>query len=218
MSKSISEVAQLAMDMFYQSYRPADAFLRLKHFVYLCIAADGKVKKDEYDNQVIVNLRKRLVNAQVKLSDDNFITEDVPVVKSTAKLSNSIFSYPDVGYDLSISSLVPENNCMTLMPTSLNEKWQTCNIKDVVFYYPDGDKVHFINKELCKFDKIKISYIPQLNENSYISQSREFLILNLVNAYIKSAKEGVLIDISNDGNPNTSARTELNSYLFGGRK
>src|SRR5574343_270530 len=110
MEKSIRQVAALAMDMFYQSYRPADAFFQLKHFILLCIAADAKIKVDEYKEQQLWLLRKRQFNAIVSLSSDNYITRnDIDVKKENgkvfAKLPFEIMSYPDVAYSLSISSI-----------------------------------------------------------------------------------------------------------------
>jgi len=68
MADSVRIVAQVAEHFFYQDYKPASAFLRLRHFIFLVIAADSKLKKDEYDGLVALNLRKRTPNAQVILN------------------------------------------------------------------------------------------------------------------------------------------------------
>lgn len=57
--QGIRIIAQIAMDAFYQNWRPADKFLRLEHFIYLCKAADGKIKQDEYDQPGHTKYEKR---------------------------------------------------------------------------------------------------------------------------------------------------------------
>jgi len=215
MAESVRIVAQVAEHLFYQNYKPASAFLRLKHFVFLVIAADSKLKKDEYDGLVALNLRKRMPNAQVILSSDNFITVDVDIVKEKAVLPYPIMSYSGAEPSLSVSQVKPHGNCGNIMPTSQAERWQAEMIKDVPFWLPVCDGIEFINLERnCNPSKVKVTYVPQLTKKSVVQESRKWAILNMINLYVKSAKEGVIIDMSNDGNSNVATQTEINKYLL----
>lgn len=215
MAESVRTVGQIAMDMFYQEFKPAGAFLRLKHFVWLCIAADGKLKQDEYNNQVMLNLRARKPNAQVILSADNYDTVVVKISKSKAILPTPIMTFPGAGSTYGVSQVIPEGNCRSFMPLSEMERWQACNIKDVVFWFPIPCGIEFLNLAgNCDPKQVTVSYIPQVSENSTVQETRKWSILNMVTVFVKSAKDGVIIDMSNDGNPNVASQTEINKYLL----
>lgn len=215
MSESVKIVGQIAMDMFYQDYKPATAFLRLKHFVWLCVAADGKLKQDEYDKQVFLNLRLRRPHAQVNLNADNYDTVKVAIKDSKAILPNPVMMFPGASSNLSISQVRPEGNCSNLMPITEDERWEACQIKDIVFWLPIPCGIEFINLQgNCNPENVTVSYIPQLTEKSTVQESRKWAILNMVTIFVKSAKEGVIIDMSNDGNANVASQTEINKYLI----
>ncbi len=215
MAESVRIVAQVALDMFYQDYKPARAFLRLEHFIFLVIAADGKLKKDEYDNLVALNLRKRMPNAPVILSSDNFITVTADIKDEKAILPFPIMSYSGADPSMSVSQVKPEGNCGNIMPTSQAERWQAEAIKDVPFWLPVCDGIEFINLgRNCNPKKVKVTYVPMLTDKSVVQEGRKWAILNMVNLYVKSAKEGVIIDMSNDGNSNVASQTEINKYLL----
>ena len=123
------------------------------------------------------------------------------------------FAGADMG--VSISQVVPEGNCGTIMPITEDEKWQVCKMKDIVFWYPTACGIGFLNlAENCNPKKVTVSYLAQINEKSTVTGSRKWDILNLVTIFIKSAKDGVIIDMSNDGNSNTASQAEINKYLL----
>lgn len=216
MGESVRIISQHAQDMFYQDYKPADAFLRLEHFLWLCIAADGKLKQDEYDKQVALNLRKRTPNAPINLSADNYITVDADIKNDKAVLPTSVMTFSGASQSLSVTQVMPEGNCGNIMPISQDEKWQACNIKTVPFWSLSCDGIEFINlgSLSCNPRKVKITYIPVLTKKSTVQESRKWAILNMVTIFIKSAKDGVIIDMSADGNSNVATQTEINKYLL----
>lgn len=215
MAETMKVVGQLAMDFFYQDYKPASAFLRLEHFAWLCVAADGKLKQDEYNNQVMVNLRRRTPHAPVILGTDSYHSVEVPIKDSKAVLPTPIMQFPGANSNFGISQVTLDGNCGNVMPLTENEKWQVTKIKDVVFWFPVDCGIAFINLyENCNPTKVKVSYIQQLNEKSIVAESRKWAILNMVSIFVKSAKEGVVIDMSNDQNQNGILQTEINKYLL----
>ena len=212
---TIRTISFVAMDLFYQDYKPAESYLQIKHFVFLCIAADAKLKQDDYDKQVNLNLRKRKPNAAVSLSYENYVTVTVPVKNNSVVLPTDIMMFSGADQSVSVSQVEPEGGCGDIIPLLHEEKWQAKDIKGVVFWLMNCNGLEFLNlKENCDPKKMKVTYIPQLVEKSKVQPSRKMAILNMVNLYIKSAKEGVIINMSNDGNPNTTPQTEINKYLL----
>lgn len=214
-AQGLKIIAQLAMDFFYQNYRPADGFLRLEHFLYLCKAADGALKQQEYDNQVKLNLRKGAKEGPINLSSGNYITESPDITNGIATLNQKILTFAGASPVISVSRVKLEGGCSNVMPISPEEIWQACDIKDVVFWTPKCDGIEFLNlKGNCDPKKATITYLPELNDNSVIPENRKFAILNMINAYIKSAQQGSIIDMSMDGNTNVATQTEINKYLL----
>lgn len=208
-------VAQVAMDAFYQSFKPNDAFLRLEHFLFLCKAADGKLKQDEYDKQVRLNLQKGARNAPVFLSSGNYVTETPEIKEGKAILTHNILTFSGASQTVSVSRVKLNGGCDNIMPITQEEAWQACDIKHVVFWMPICNGIEFLNLEgNCKPEKATITYVPELTDDSTIPENRKFMILNMVNAYIKSAQQGTIIDMNNDGNTNVATQTEINKYVL----
>lgn len=215
MAETVEKIAAFCMNAFYQSYRPADGFLRQEHFEWLCVAADAKLKQDEYNNQVSLNLKKRTPNAPIVMGIDNYITVPVTIENEKAQLPYPIMTLAGATSTVMVSRVVPEGNCSSVIPITPAERWEVENIKDVVFWMPMCDSIEFIHlKENCDPKKANVTYIPVLSASTTVADSRRWGIINLVNAYIKSAKEGVVVDMTNDANPNSSLQTEINKAVY----
>lgn len=216
MAKKVSDIAQLCHDAYYGDFRPASAFFRMEHFIRFCILADADLKQQEYRLRVNNNIRMGLRNIPVILNTDNYYTaRDVEVKDSKAILPYPITGLGDTN-SLSVSSVVPEGNCGNLMRITQAQKWMVCNDKDMVYWVPACDGIEFINKELCAFKKVTVTYVADIDGATYVQDSRGWAIVAMVSGFMKAMKNGIVIDKSNDGNPNTSIQTEMNKYLLEG--
>lgn len=216
MGESIDKVASMALTAYYKGLRPSNGALKLPHFIWLCVAADSKLKQDEYDRGRNINLRMRLYNNDVSMSADNYETVEVAFKDNKVKLPAPIMSFSGDKGTIGVNTVEPVGGkCTSFIRINPDEKWQVCKIKDVVFFYPTKCGIEFINlKEICNPDKIKVSYIPQLTAKSTVQESRKFAILNMVTMFLKAAQEGTIIDMSNDGNANVAQQTEINKYIL----
>lgn len=223
MAESIDKVASAAMTAFYGGLRPAGGQYRLEHFIWLCGAADSKLKQDEYEKNLAYARQMRWVNIPIFMSADNYTTVTVEVKDNKAVLPSTIMSFPGDNSLLGVDSVKPEKQCKPFIRLNPEQDWQVCDIKDVVFWKPvftqsENKKltssIEFINLDrVCKVDKIIVRYISQLNADSIVQESRKWAILNMVTIFVKSAKEGMVVDMSNDGNVNSTIATEVNKYL-----
>lgn len=216
MSNLVSDLAQLIEDAHYQDFRPADGFWRKEQFEQMVIAADAKLKQDEYKEQVALNLRRRAPNADVNLSSSNYVTVEAAVIEGEkATLPDPIMRFPGASASLSVSQVRAEGNCGNFMPIEPNQVWQVCGIKDVVFWHPDECGIKFLHlKENCNPNKVFVTYIPELQAKSTIAENRRWAILNMVTIFLKSAKDGVVIDMSNNYNRNVLPQAEVDSDLL----
>jgi len=215
MSETVSTVAQLCMDAFYQDFKPSDGFFRLEHFKRYAIAADAKLKMDEFKEQVALNLRQGKRNATVVLSAENYETVSVDVKDEKAQLPTSVMSFPGaVGENLGVLN-VSVNGCGNLMRTNQRQKWQACRDAETVYWYEVKCGLEFMHlKSNCNADKAIVTYVPELDGGSIIAESRKWAIINMVTIFLKSAKEGVVVDKSNDSNTNSFIQSEINKHVL----
>lgn len=216
MSVKVKAVAQMAMTTYFKGFRPANAPFRLEHFVWLVLAADAKLKQDEYDKQVNLNRQMRMYLNDIALSVDNYDTLELPLKDNQVKLPMSIMFFSGDKGAIGINSVEPVGGCSSsFIRINSDERWAVCKDKNAVFWYPEGEFIKFVNiGEVCTPEKIKVSYIPQLSDKGSIQDSRKWAIVNLVVQFLKAAENGTIIDMSNDGNANTASQTEINKYLL----
>lgn len=215
MANKVSRIAQICMDAFYQEFKPADAFLRLEHFVHLCLAADNKLKQDEFKEQRLLNIRMRNFNAPIILNNSLFEEAEFSIVNDRVKLPHPIMSFSGDDSMIGIASVEPVGQCKPFMRINANEKSSACNIDDVVLWYPLKNEIVFLNlQKVCNPSKVRISYVGMLDKDSLINEAREWGIITMVTQFIKAAKDGVIVDMSNDQNPNVATQTEINKYLL----
>jgi len=214
MGKTVLDIAQIIEDSHYQDFRPADGFWTLDQFADFVISADATLKQNEYKDQVTLNLRKRTPNAEINLSSSNYVTEVVDIDKDgRAKLSCNIMMFPGASASLSVSKVKLEGNCGNVMPVGQNEIWEVCDIPNVVFCHIDKCGIKFINLEKnCNAKKVEVAYIPELKEESEIQEGRSWAIINMVTIFLKSAKDGVVVDMTANQNPNVLPQTEIDRY------
>lgn len=223
MAETIDKVASMAMTAYYNGMRPSNGPLRIEHFIWLCSAADSKIKQDEYEKEMNRLRQMRLFNALIILSADNYTVVEVEVKDNKAILPGTIMTFPGDNGMLGVDSVNPVGQCSPFIRINPEQEWQVCKIKDVVFWKPIytnvgtaqlQSSIEFINLgTLCKVDKVRVRYISQLTANSIVQESRKWAILNMVTIFVKSAKEGTVVDMSNDGNVNSTIATEVNKYL-----
>ena len=212
---SVQKLANMAMTMYYKGFRPSNGPYRLEHFLFLCLAADAKLKQDEYSAERNLRIRMRQPHADISMAPDNYETVKVVVKNEAAKLPNRIMGFSGDKGNLGVNSVTPEGNCKApFIRINRDEIWTTNGINDVVFWYSDEQCIKFINLDkICKPEKVVVNYMPQLSNKSIVQKSREYPILAMVGQFIQAFENGTLVDMSNDGNPNKTLMIELNKYL-----
>jgi hypothetical protein len=212
---TIRKISGVAMTLYYKGFRPDDGPLRIEHFVFLCLAADLKLKQDEYDRERNIQIRAKTA-IDISMSAENYDTVEVPIKNNKIKLPNPIMSFSGDKGTVGVNNLSPVGQCpASFMRINSDEQWTVCNTKDVVFWFINGQCIEFINLgTLCNPETIRVTYIPQLSEKSTVQGSRKWSILNMVTQFIKAAENGTIIDMSNDGNSNVASQTEINKYIL----
>lgn len=219
----IGDIAQRIMDLYYQGYATDEDFFSLPDFV--------SQVKSAYTNQIITDYESdKLLNQQ--LEGFSFITlpmdllkyEDIEVKKDEmgvlyVPLSKPVFVFP---YDSmasgvqSIQRVVKDRITSDFfVKVSVNDLWKLDHIMhgNRTYFSVQYNKIIF-EKTGCNFDKIRIGYVPMVSsmtEDDEIADTRVDRIEISVLQKMLAAKQGVIIDQSNNSNPNKAIETEIDS-------
>lgn len=227
---NIGKTAQIVMDLYFQNFRKSEDFFTDVHFRYLCGVAYSKIVEDEY-KQARKEALAQLGFTEVALSSEWLINEEikvekVPDVKNTwsAKLKHPIFIFP---YDPAGNGIQTIRNlnysaCNEFIRESARRKWALCNmpVTKNVYWYIEGKEIFFVNAK-CPLDsaKLQVSYISDPSDDSFgdeggvIPQSKEELIIRSTLDILIKARSGVVVDMTNNANPNKVKQTEIDTVL-----
>lgn len=223
---AIAVLAQNIMDQYYQQYRSDTDFFRLYHFKYMAAIGYAKLVQDEYKEQYEKNKAEEgygylsapsdwLVSEKKKVDRDD---EDQYFVE----LDNFPMTFLFDNQNTAIQDVEPvgNNNCREFQRIQKDLLWQyklLSDFTDVTYWFVDGKKIIFKNL-LCKPKEVKITYIPGLSinidDNFNIPVTKEADVFDWVLNRLIIARQGTVIDWSQDGNPNKTVQHEI-SNIFG---
>jgi hypothetical protein len=220
---TLGTAAAMAMDLFYQDYAPRDAFFDQTDFKrhFAAVYADmlntmaGQVRKENRQLEGFGNLEN---------SANWLIREKLTPKKSengcwVAKPSNCIFNfmYDSFGYGLdqitSAGNCASGGGCRVIRITpqeALNI--DIAPISSVIYAWlaPDNEI------QLSNRVDIDIWYIPEVDsedENCHISAAIVHRVIRQVLDLFFVARNGTVIDETNDGNRNSVLGQQLNPTL-----
>ena len=218
MPESIRKIGNMAMTLYYKGFRPSNGPLKLEHFIDLCLAADAKLKQDEYEKERLLQIRRtKNANPDIQLSADNYETVEVSIKKDQVRLPNPVMMFTGDKGTIGINRIAPVGRCGgSFMRINPDQVWQVCEIKNVVFWYPEGQCIKFLNIDnVCSgVEKLSVTYVPELGVKGSVQETRRMAILNMVTMFIKAALDNVLIDTTNDQNANADRQTEINKAIL----
>lgn len=227
MAVTLKYVAQAAMDDYFQNYRGNANFFDLEDFILRAgsVIADfyQKTYQQKYvelkaDKRAAIDLvafdQGMLAMQELDVKYDKDEGEFVSTL--TQPVMTFLYDQSGVGYQL----LLPVNPKSTkLERTSLNELWQVQYVPfvDRVFWMPENGKIKYIKKGNCNINKVKLFYIPALQnqDGEYIGDAQ--VPDGIVNMTItgtamlmKQVAEGTVVKQTNDLNPNKIIQSEIN--------
>lgn len=213
----------MAMGLFFQDLRPSDAFFDRDHFKFLCVATYNKLINDEFDQ---AKLRNKMMEgfSYVEVSPDWLLKEVIKVETDDKKKvkyaipKSKIFSFGFDNMSSGIQMVAPigECPCGDLIRISYKDKWQYCRapITSDTYFYQAIDRVEFLGLTSCIPDEVEMWYISQPasdDDNSEIADKQVMPIITTVLNVMFGAKNGEVIDMTNDANSNAQPATEANA-------
>jgi len=226
MPQQLKYVGQLAEDLYYQNYKGEDDFWDLEDFITQVGNTIAGMYMQIYQQEYAM-LRQERKDEVISFDAGWLLEQDVEVQKngigSYAILSNPVMTFP---YDKSSIGL---QNIFIIEPlstdeverTSLSQLWQLKYIPKTnrIFFYSDVaatdcltiSKVGFINKGTCNIKKIRVLYVPTMNdENALVPDGLISDAIAKTVITMKQISNGNVVDQTADGNSNKILQTEIN--------
>lgn len=224
MSISLGAAAQQAMDAFYQDYAPRDAFFDLEDFKRrFALEYDNllddmfqKFRKMYRQEEGFSNVEISaawLVKEKLEVQSDD--TSPYFYVQPTSCIQS--FSYDKFGYAL--DNMRAAANCNGGVPCKLQKiSPEEANYLDIsptsslVYYWLEAENKIAITQPL----PVHISYIPAVdpeNDKCILSGAIASTAIKNTLQLMFSAKNGNVVDESNDGNKNSTTQNQGNPQL-----
>ncbi len=223
---TLVETAQNCMDLYYQQFKSDEDFFELYHFKYLCGVAQAKLLQVEYEKAYARSLQIHGI-PEARMNPQWFISENVELKASDIadkeiELKDCPFTFLYDASSTGIENVYPLNGkCGDFIRMSIDDKWKlkSSPATNIVWWFPFGKKIGFMNLH-CGLKQVKVVYIPslaKLEDTCGIADGIEADIITWVLNLMAAARNGAVVDMTNDQNPNKVIESEINT-AFGNLK
>lgn len=211
-------LAQDIMDLYYQEIKSEEDFFDIGHFIRQVDYAYGEVLKAEYDR-----LRKEMrEDLQSKLDyvtfESDWQTHERLELQREEESglfyvtpSKGVFSFPYGDSMMGYQNLLPiQRGTCTLVRSSL----QRLSLMEdflpsdsgIVYWWPAKDKV-YLTADCCKV--VNLWYIPTIGADALLMPGVAGAITRYVLDIMFKAREGVVVDETNNQNSNKTMASEI---------
>lgn len=225
-TSSVAFVATMVMDAYYGDFRGNDDFFEDEHFQFVTRAAYGKLLDAELkEARALAKLEQGYY--VIDVSQDWLIIETVKFTKKTGDVWEGKlkqvpfpFAYDKMGYGVQTLMPVDESGCKDFLRMSPDEVWKFCTNgiprSSKVFFTVIKDIITLRNVK-CNPGEVSVSYVPTLSdaEDSLISVNKQFDVFTLAVTAMRQARDGMVVDETNNANKNKALQTEIDSVYTG---
>lgn len=217
--KRLDVLAQDVMDAYYQNPYVDDNEQPFDHayFVRACMDEYASILSKQF-LAIWQHQRSEGYNRTHNVSLDNawLVWEQVKIERDESrgdyfgKLKHAIMSFDYDQSDIGLHDVVPVrvgkcNPVRDRRATSWMDKMLPPT--NAMFYRAEGSAVRF-NNNCCP--EVMVGYVPAPHEDMQFKDAAAADIKRGVLQFMMAARQGVVVDMTNDSNTNTSPQTELN--------
>ena len=211
---NIQVLAQDIMDLYYQDYKAAEDFFDLDHFVRQVKYSYDRLLKEEYERRRQELRQEGIVRELIVTLDQSWLSAkefDIKGDTTELDLEEKVFSFPFDTNSIGVQDVVALDYACILARATESELWMLkyAPKTDTTFWYvKEAGKIGI--KKACGKGRIKVLYVPSISDKMDISDALASAIQKDVLLTMMQARQGTVINETNDGNQNKSAQTELN--------
>lgn len=221
MATPLKIVGQHVIDLFYQDYKSTSQFWDIEDGIYYAGVAYGDLLGQEY----MLEYKTMLATKEegiVQFSHDWLQTEDLKLKDGAdgtyVELSNLPMSFPYDKQDVGIQNVFISGTKFSgeLIRSTIASFWQDKYLPNTttVFWALLQNKIYFRSTQSAPPAAVKVVYVPEVNDNLKIPNSRENMVVQMAVQLMLKAKEGNLVKETNDQNKNVAPVTELDRNLI----
>lgn len=211
LSKALKVAAQAIMDLYYQDYKPDDAFFDKEDFAAWVGKAYGSVA-DAVAKQIYDASRSEGM-PMIIFSQDWWAKKTIPIKENVGDITKLKFT--GFTYDNQVSGIQQVGDGVRFARTTLTEFWQLGQSKSknsFIFWYTDFDKLRF--RATCEIPKeVDVYYIPSPEDSNFkLPKSKEFEIATIAwNLMTAGKQQTPFVDSTNNSNKNITPATEVDA-------
>jgi hypothetical protein len=221
----IPNTAQMIMDIYYASYKTDENFFALYHFEYLVGVVYAHILEQEYKDQRR-EAKQETGYTDIALQADLLISKTLDIKRRQdsdeyyIELPSRPFTFPYDPYGFGVQSLRSGvAKCSNFVRATAKIDQQLCVMPKVsrIFFYPLGKNIELRNM-YCHLDKVTVTYLPDitdpdLGDDAEIPKSKEDVVIHEVLQLMMAARNGQVVDMSNNSNPNKVMQTEIDNLF-----
>jgi hypothetical protein len=225
----MADTAQMAMDMYFQNFKTDEDFFHLYHFTYLCGIAYARILEDEFkEARAQSKAESGYTTYDIALQSDWLIEKELDVKKHEDREDDAYyvdlpvrpFSFPYDPYGYGIQSVRGKGQCNNFVRATSRIEQQLCVMPTTsrIFYFPQAKRLELRNM-FCHLDKITVVLLPDIEDPELgpdggdIPKSKEDMVIGRVMQLMMAARNGTVVDMSNNSNPNKALATEIDNLF-----
>jgi hypothetical protein len=224
---NLADTAQMTMDLYYQNFKTDEDFFNLTHFLYLSGVAYSKLLEDEY-KEARKEAKMEDSFAEIFIQADWLIEQTIEMKRIedednsfSGTLSSPLFSFPYDPYSFGIQSVrrAGKTKCNHFIRTTGRESWLDCQLPTTnrVFFHVIANKL-IVNNVQCAMEKLIVQMVPEITDlmafgmqGGPVPKSKEDIIIRKTLELMMAARNGAVVDMTNNSNPNKTLQTEVDS-------
>lgn len=220
----LKTLANRVQDLYYQDYAPDESFFETYDFKFHCAA----VYSDMLD-KMFQQMRKegKAINgfSDVEISANWLVKEEITLQQDQitklyyATTSSKIFGFGFDEFSYALDQVIRIGDCKSkrcrLQKLSRNEVPYldlAAATSLCYFWQAEGDKIAFTDN----IGSVLVPYVPIVsadNDNNVLSDNIAAEVIKAVYALMINARNGTVVDESNDSNKNTTPANQQNPQL-----
>lgn len=217
MATRLIDMAEMAEGLYYQDYATRDAFFDKRDFMDHCAQYYSKALNELFQAKRVES-KKEIGFTDIEISPSWLIFEDAEMKCESSRCivttQHDIFSFDFDNYVYALDSVfAPEVELRRINRTEANFLSLMPTIDRVLYWVREKNKVEFTKHVK---GKLTLGYIPVVVGNDHNSVLSDNIAADVIKAVLNlmfGAKQGNVVDETNDGNLNNVLPQQVNNKL-----
>lgn len=214
MPRLLKYIAQSCSDAWYQDYKSDFQFFTLDDFINNCGNTIAGIYQRFYDQQYAMLRQER--KDEVVTFDVGMLSEQILKVTNvngilSADILQPIMTFMSDQSSTGIQLVYDDKNRQQIERTTFSEAWQLEYAPKVnkIFFYPQVNKLSFINKGDCTIQEVRVLYVPAMFDEAVVADTVADEAIQKTILEMKQLADKNVVKKSLDNNENAILQSEI---------